>query len=175
MQTPPAAETERLLLRRLSTDDDAFLVELLNQRSWIDAIGDRGVRTPVEARAYLAARIDSQFEKYGFGMWGAQLRHEPRLVGLVGLVQRDFLPDPDLGFALLDRYARHGYAFEAASAVIGVAAALGHERLLAITLPGNRRSISLLERLGFRLEENVTQPDSGERVLRFARSQRPPG
>jgi RimJ/RimL family protein N-acetyltransferase len=168
----PAAETERLRLRRLSAADAPFLVELLNQRSWIDFIGDRGVRTLAQASTYLTERIDSQFEKFGFGMWGAQLRHEPRPIGLVGLVKRDFLSHPDLGFALLDRYAGQGYAFEAASAVLSIAAALGHKRLLAITLPENRRSINLLERLGFALDATEPQPDGGERASRtllFAR------
>jgi len=168
----PAAETERLRLRRLSAVDAPFLLELLNQRSWIDFIGERGVRTPAQASTYLAERIDAQFEKFGFGMWGAQLLHEPQLVGLVGLVKRDFLPGPDLGFALLDRYAGQGYAFEAASAVLPIAAALGHKRLLAITLPGNRRSINLLERLGFALEATDPRRDGGadaSRTLLFAR------
>jgi len=165
----PAAETERLRLRRLSAADVPFLIELLNQQSWIDFIGDRGVRTPVQASTYLTERIDSQFEKYGFGMWGAELRHEPRLIGLVGLVKRDFLPDPDIGFALLDRYAGQGYAFEAASAVLPIASALGIRRLLAITVPGNRRSIDLLERLGFALDTTAPQTGNGERVLRFSR------
>ena len=168
----PAVETGRLRLRRLSPPDAAFLVELLNQRSWIDFIGDRGVRTRAQASTYLTERIDSQFEKFGFGMWGMELRHEAQLIGLVGLVKRDFLPEPDLGFALLDRYAGQGYAFEAASAVLPLAAALGYTRLLAITLPGNHRSINLLERLGFVLEATELPPDGGERASRpvlFAR------
>ena len=167
-----ATETDRLRLRRLHAADAGFLVELLNQRSWIDFIGDRGVRTPAQATIYLAERIDSQFEKFGFGMWGAELRGEREIIGLVGLVKREFLPDPDLGFALLDRYAGRGYAFEAARAVLSIAAALGQKRLLAITRPGNRRSIDLLERLGFALDTTAPQPEGREPVLRFARCER---
>ena len=39
-------ETERLLLRKLTVDDAAFMLDLLNQSSFIQFIGDRGVRTP---------------------------------------------------------------------------------------------------------------------------------
>ena len=73
-------------------------------------------------------------------------------VGLVGLVKRDYLPEPDLGFALLDAYAGRGLAYEAACAVLSLARARKLTRLLAITDPDNRRSIALLQRLGFELE-----------------------
>ena len=163
----PAAETQRLNLRRLRKADADFLLELLNQRSWIEFIGDRGVRTPAEACHYLTERVDAQFERYGFGMWGVELREESRLIGLAGLVKRDVLPEPDLGFALLDRYAGRGFAFEAASAVLSLARALGLMRLLAITQPDNQRSIALLLRVGFELEASPLVTGDGAPVQRY--------
>ncbi len=162
-----AAETHRLKLRRLQPTDADFLLELLNQRSWIEFIGDRGVRTSAQACAYLAERVDAQFDRYGFGMWGMELREEPRLIGLAGLVKRDLLPEPDLGFALLDRYAGQGFAFEAAGAVLSAARALGLKRLLAITQPDNKRSIGLLRRLGFELEAAPPVTGDGAPVQRY--------
>jgi [ribosomal protein S5]-alanine N-acetyltransferase len=162
-----AAETQRLKLRRLQATDADFLLELLNQRSWIEFIGDRGVRTSAQACIYLTERVDAQFERYGFGMWGVELRDEPRLIGLVGLVKRDFLPDPDLGFALLDRYAGQGFAFEASGAVLSVARERGLTRLLAITQPDNERSIALLLRLGFELDESPPVTGDGKPVQRY--------
>jgi ribosomal-protein-alanine N-acetyltransferase len=162
-----AAETERLKLRRLHAADADFLLELLNQPSWLEFIGDRGVRNSAQAGDYLAQRVDAQFERYGYGMWGVELCQAPRLIGLAGLVKRDFLPAPDLGFALLDGYTGQGLAFEAANAVLQLAHTLGLERLLAITRADNRRSISLLLRLGFQLE--ASQPDA-EPVQRYSRA-----
>jgi len=163
-----AAETQRLKLRRLLPGDAAFILELLNQPGWLEFIGDRGVRTLGHASDYLAQRIDAQFERYGYGMWGVELLQEPQLVGLAGLVKRDLLPEPDLGFALLDRYAGRGFAFEAATAVLTLAQASGLKRLLAIVQADNRRSISLLGRLGFELEGS--QAGSGPPVLRYCRA-----
>lgn len=164
------AETERLKLRRLHTADAAFLLELLNQPGWLEFIGDRNVHSLAQACDYLAQRIDAQFERFGYGMWGIEL-HEPRqLIGLVGLVKRDFLPEPDLGFALLDAYAGRGLAFEAACAVLPVAHARGLRRLLAITDPDNRRSMGLLRRLGFQLEGLQTVAGGGDLVQRYART-----
>jgi [ribosomal protein S5]-alanine N-acetyltransferase len=196
------AETERLRLRRLRADDAAFLLELLNQPSWLEFIGDRNVRSAAQALDYLEQRIDAQFERYGYGMWGVELReharpatHRPRQpamgqprmrqpapgqpavdsaasgqpIGLVGLVKRDYLPEPDLGFALLDAYAGRGLAYEAACAVLPLARARGLTRLLAITDPDNRRSIGLLQRLGFELEGPQAVPGATKLVQRYSK------
>lgn len=164
------AETERLRLRRLHAADAAFLLELLNQPGWLQFIGDRHVRSPEQAGDYLAQRIDAQFERFGYGMWGIELRVDARLIGLVGLVKRDTLPEPDLGFALLDAYAGQGLAFEAAGAVLPLAQSRGLRRLLAIVDPDNGRSIGLLRRLGFQLEGLQTVVGGGDLVQRYART-----
>jgi RimJ/RimL family protein N-acetyltransferase len=165
-----AAETSRLKLRRLHSGDAAFLLELLNQSSWIEFIGDRGVRTLMQAGDYLTQRIEAQFDRYGYGMWGMELPQQSQLAGLAGLVKRDFLPEPDLGFALLDRYAGQGFAFEAATAVLSLARRRGLGRLLAITVSGNQRSIRLLQRLGFELEAAQTVPGEGAPVMRYSKA-----
>jgi RimJ/RimL family protein N-acetyltransferase len=90
-------------------------------------------------------------------------------IGLVGLVKRDYLPEPDLGFALLDAYAGRGLAYEAASAVLPLARAQGLQRLLAITDPDNRRSIGLLHRLGFELDGPQAVPGGAKPVQRYSR------
>jgi ribosomal-protein-alanine N-acetyltransferase len=177
------AETERLRLRRLLAADAAFILQLLNQPGWLEFIGDRNVRSPAQAGDYLAQRIDAQFERYGYGMWGVELHAEVRpgqplmgqpmmgqTIGLVGLVKRDYLPEPDLGFALLDGYAGRGLAYEAARAVLSLARERGLKRLLAITDPDNGRSIALLDRLGFELEGPQAVPGGTKSVQRYSRA-----
>jgi hypothetical protein len=41
----PVIETRRLRLHRLTTDDADFVLELLNEPSFLRYIGDKGVRT----------------------------------------------------------------------------------------------------------------------------------
>ena len=53
-------ETERLRLRRVSVDDAEFILRLLNEPSFIQNIGDRGVRTIDDARAYILKGPDCQ-------------------------------------------------------------------------------------------------------------------
>jgi RimJ/RimL family protein N-acetyltransferase len=75
---------------------------------------------------------------------------------MCGILKRDTLPDPDLGFSFLPEYWSQGYALESAQAVMRHAReALGLGRVVAITTRDNGRSIRLLEKLGFRFERMI--------------------
>jgi RimJ/RimL family protein N-acetyltransferase len=146
-------ESERLVLRAARPDDAAFMLELLNQPSWVRNIGDRGVRTLEDAARYIEARMLAPLRALGYGMSVMERKSDGAAAGLCGLVKRDTLPDPDLGFALLDGHAGQGYAVEAAAAVLQHAReVLRLPRVLAIVAPGNERSARLLRKLGFRRE-----------------------
>jgi ribosomal-protein-alanine N-acetyltransferase len=143
-------DTQRLALRRLDLDDAPFILALLNDPGWIRYIGDRGVRTVEAAAAYLDTRMLAQYEKFGFGLWMVEGKHAGEPMGICGLVKRDNLPVPDLGFAFMPGYRGQGFAYECALAVRDHATGpLGIARLLAITSPANAASSRLLARLGF--------------------------
>ena len=61
-------ETERLILRRLSIDDAEFILDLLNQPSFIQFIGDKGVRTFDDAHDYILQGPIASYERNGFGL-----------------------------------------------------------------------------------------------------------
>ena len=146
----PLLETSRLALRRLSEDDAPFMLALLNERSFIRHIGDRGVRTLDEARAYIAAGPMVSYARFGFGLYLVELNGPRTPIGICGILKREELPDPDIGFAFLPAHWSKGYACEAAAAVKDYAReTLGLPRLLAIVSPANDSSMRLLERLGF--------------------------
>ena len=154
-------DTDRLALRQLDLDDAPFILQLLNDPDWIRYIGDRGVRTVEAARDYLESRILAQYAKHGFGLWMVE-RRDGGPMGICGLVKRDNLPLPDLGFAFMPGYRGHGYAYEAALAVRDHATgALGIRRLLAVTSPVNTASVTLLERLGFAAEGQMPWAGDG--------------
>ncbi len=117
----PEIETPRLALRRFEFEDAPFVVELLNQPSFIENIGDRGVRNVDDARRYMREGPMAMYEKYGFGLWHAARRSDGAPVGMCGLLKRDILPDVDIGYAYLARYWGQGYALEAAQAALGTA------------------------------------------------------
>jgi RimJ/RimL family protein N-acetyltransferase len=144
------AETARLLLRRLTPGDAAFFHRQVNEPSWIANIGDRNVRSVEEAADYIRDKTLKTYEEHGFGMYLVERKEDGAPVGLCGLVRRDSLPGPDLGFALLETEFGKGYAREAAVAAVQHAWELGIKRLLAIVLPSNERSSALLVKIGFR-------------------------
>jgi len=88
--------------------DAAFIVELVNEPAWTHFIGDRGIRTTEEARAYIATGPAARVARYGFGLGAVELKEGGTPIGICGLIKRETLPDVDLGFALLERCWRQG-------------------------------------------------------------------
>ena len=165
------AVTERLLLRRLTEEDGAFMLALVNQPSFLRYIGDRGVRTVDDAVTYLRNGAMASYATNGFGLYRVEQRSHGTAIGICGLIRRDGLDMPDIGFAFLPEFWSQGYAREAADAVIEQGRSThALTRLAAITDPENASSIRLLERLGFRpVRPMRLSPDSTE-VLLFERA-----
>ena len=129
------------------------------------------MRSHADAERYIERTIWSQYEAHGYGMYVVETPTAHVPMGLCGLVRRDFLDSPDLGFALFPEWVGQGYAAEAARAVIAHAESeLGIPRLYGIVNGSNRRSIGLLERLDFRHEGPLWIPPSGPEVERFVRN-----
>ncbi len=159
-------QTERLVLRQLGLHDAEFILELLNQPSFLRFIGDKGVRSLDDARQYIQKGPRDSYDRRGFGLYATCLL-DGTPVGICGLVKRDGLEDVDLGFAFLSRYFLRGFAVESASAVLAHARqVLGLQRIVAITSPDNVGSIAVLERIGLKFERMIRlQEDSPELKL----------
>jgi RimJ/RimL family protein N-acetyltransferase len=163
-------ETERLRLRYLEPDLDAeFILELLNEPAFIANVADRGLTTVEEARTYIVDKIVSSYAEHGFGFYLIQLRESQIPVGICGLIKRETLTDVDIGYSLLARFEGHGYAHEAAVAVMDYARrALRLKRIVAITAPHNTRSQRLLEKLGLRFEKCIQLPGYATESMFFS-------
>ena len=149
-------ETERLVLRQFSLNDADFILRLLNEPSFIQNIGDRGVRTLEDARAYIMRVPIGSYERNGFGLYLVTLKESGESIGMCGLIKRDELEDVDIGYAFLPKYWSKGYAVEAALAVKEYARdVIGLKRLVAITDPENQGSIRVLEKIGLKFEKMV--------------------
>jgi ribosomal-protein-alanine N-acetyltransferase len=168
-RVPPVIVTARLALRELTGDDAPFLLQLLNDPTFLRYIGDRGVRDLAEAQCYIAKGMVQSYERHGFGLWLVELcavDHRP--IGLCGLVSREGLPAPDLGFALLPQWWSQGFALEAATAVMAHAGrVVGLPRVLAIASLRNESSVRLLRRLGFRFDSEIRMPGEAQPVGLF--------
>lgn len=168
-QSPPDIITLRLRLRRFTTDDASFARQLLNEPSFLEFIGDRGVRTHDDAVRYIEQGPIASYRAHGHGLLCMTL-HDGTPVGMCGLLRRPGLDLPDLGFALLPAHWARGLVVEASRAVIAHGReALGLDALLAITSPHNVRSMRVLEKLGFRLVEQraITEGAAPVNVFRL--------
>ena len=155
-------QTPRLSMRRFTLDDADFILELLNDPAWIEHIGDRGVRTLEDARAYMAKTLFSMYDRLGFGLYLVSLNESRERIGMCGLVKRDGLDDVDIGFAFLPAHRGKGYAVEAAAAVLVHAREdFGLDRVVAIVSEANPGSIRVLQKIGLRPAGRVKLPRDG--------------
>jgi RimJ/RimL family protein N-acetyltransferase len=170
LATLPELETPRLTLRRLQFDDAPFLVHLLNEPSFIENIGDRGVRSIEDAHRYLREGPLAMYAKHGFGLWH-MARKDGVGVGMCGLLKRDNLADVDLGYAVLPQFWGQGFAHEAAAATLRHGARkFGLERVLGVVSEGNTGSIRVLEKLGMSFERMLSMHDGEPPVRLYGRS-----
>jgi len=169
-------ESERLRLRAIEPGrDGAPMLALLNDPGFVRFIGDRGVRTIAQAEDYISLRILPMYALHGYGMYVVERREDGAWLGNAGLVVRDGLPAPDIGYALLQPFAGQGYAREAAQAVFAHArSTLGLPHLFGITQPDNTASVAILRGLGMQPRGLMQLPGSEAWVSVFATTGAPP-
>lgn len=157
-------KTARTTLRHLCVQDAGYILELLNEPSFLRYVGDRGVRTLDDAREYIRSGPVASYAEHGFGLYLVVSDRDAVPMGICGLLKRESLDDVDIGFALSPAYWSQGYGFETAAAVLEYGRQqLGHERIVAVTSPDNAASIRLLEKLGMRYERTVRlEPEAPE-------------
>lgn len=144
--------TARLLLKPLALSDASFIFELVNTEGWLTFIGNRNITSAADALAYIQKILENENTAY----WVVEHADSHEKIGIVTFIKRDYLPHHDIGFALLPRFCKNGYAYEATSAVLNYL--ISHRNLsyiFAITIPENERSIKLLQRIGFRFEKDI--------------------
>jgi RimJ/RimL family protein N-acetyltransferase len=163
-------ETERLRLREFTTEDTTFIIELLNSPGWLQFIGDRNVRTEEAAIAYLKNGPLRSYAEHGYGLSMVELKGENKPIGMCGVLNRETLDSPDIGFAFLPAAQGNGYAYEISKAVVGHAKnKWGISTLAAITIPSNKSSVRLLEKLGFVFQNNFMNEKQEELALYIKR------
>lgn len=139
------ARTERLLLRPSWPEDANELHQ---------AIADEGIvrnlarapwpYTPDEAVRFATHEHD---EVYPAFLLMLRTNGAPRLIGACGIGNLE--GDAELGYWIARPYWGLGFATEASRAVINIAKAIGHKRLIASHFTDNPASGKVLRKLGF--------------------------
>jgi RimJ/RimL family protein N-acetyltransferase len=167
----PPIETRRLTLREFTEADAGFALALLNEPAFHRYIGDKGIRTVADAGLYLREGPFASYAKHGHGLWHVSIAATGEPVGMCGLIRRDYLDAPDIGFAYLAAHCGKGYGYEAGSATLAYGRThLGMRRILGITQPDNVASIKLLTKLGLSQDGTTIAPADGKLLLVFSTS-----
>ena len=154
-------QTERLAFYQLTLADAPLMLRLLNEESFIQNIGDRGVRTLAQAEQYLQDGPLRSYEQHGFGMYRLVRKSDSVNVGLAGLVFRAYLGIPDVGYALLPEFGGAGYASEAAIAVYQFGKnVLKLPEIVGIVSPDNFASKKILEKIGLVTVKQIMSADT---------------
>ena len=144
--------TERLLLRPWRETDFAPFHGINGDPVAMEYFP--GVLSRDESDA-LATRVKAHFDEHGFGFWAVELPGEAEFIGMVGIAHvwfdAHFTPAVEIGWRLDRRYWGRGFASEAARGALGYAfGPLGLSEVVAFTVPANRRSRAVMERIGMR-------------------------
>lgn len=162
-------ETERTTLREIVETDAEFILDLLNQPTFIKYIGNRNVKTLVNALEVIENRYRQSYRDFGFGLYIVELKENNVPIGFCGFVKRDYLSDADIGFAFLPQFEKKGYAFESADAVMKYGKdILNLKCVLAITTKNNESSQKLLVKLDFKFERLIKVPNEAEELKLFS-------
>jgi len=164
------AETDRLIIKKFTKSDASFFLELANSPNWIKYIGNRNLKTVKDAEKYLENGTIKSYKEFGFGFYKLELKSENnKPIGTCGLVKREELDDVDIGFAMLPEYEGKGFGYESSLEVLRFAKREFYlNKIVAITLPTNKSSIHLLEKLGLSFEKKIKPFEDDEELLLFA-------
>jgi RimJ/RimL family protein N-acetyltransferase len=147
---PRELQTDRLRLRRWRAEDRAPFARLNADPPVLEFLP--GALTPAESDQ-LAERIETHFERHGFGLWAVEVLGVAPFVGFIGLsiprFEAAFTPCIEIGWRLDAEHWNRGYATEGARAALDFAFRdLQAEEIVSFTATGNLRSRRVMEKLG---------------------------
>lgn len=180
MMRVPALETERLMIRPFTMDDLDDIHQILDSNLITADFGTEGAKTREERQQWLQWTILSYEElarlnQPPYGDRAVVLKQTQHIIGACGFVpcfgpfgQLPALyfvsheadahfntPEFGLFYAISPAYQRHGYATEATRALIDYAfTQLYVKRIVATTTYENAASISVMRKVGMRIEKN---------------------
>jgi RimJ/RimL family protein N-acetyltransferase len=168
----PELRTDRLLLRRWQQADRAPFAAL-NADPRVNEYLTGPL--PQEQSNELAARIDANFDRYGFGLWAVEVRNVTPFIGFIGLAvprfEAHFTPCVEIGWRLSADHWGRGYATEGARAALAFGFdVVGLREVVSFTVPANLRSRRVMEKIGMKRDpaEDFDHPSlpAGHALLR---------
>ncbi|MFC8016348.1 GNAT family N-acetyltransferase, partial [Streptomyces cinereoruber] len=145
-------ETPRLRLRHFCSSDAAVFSAYRSDPS-VARYQDWTAPVTIEAATAIVKEFaSSDPTSPGWFQYAIELKSTGRLIGDVASRLHDNRMQADLGYTLAPEHQGHGYATEAAQALLDDLFTRGIRRVSAECDARNLRSAMLLQRLGFQLE-----------------------
>ncbi|MDI2125697.1 GNAT family N-acetyltransferase [Yinghuangia seranimata] len=169
IQPPPELRTDRLLLRAWRDADlDAGLAEMNADPDVMRFIADGTTRSREQSAAFVADQR-RRWSEAGFGLFAVERAADGEFLGWAGLAVPEFLPEilpaVEIGWRLRREHWGHGYATEAARAVLPFAFRdVGLDRLVSIRHIDNEASARVMAKLGFTPVLRTVVPSHGRPV-----------
>jgi len=141
--------TPRLGLRQLGYADLNSYHEIMRKEEvcrWLAGTA----RKVLSETQQLIDRLANHWEEKGYGVWGVFTKHDGLLIGHCGLAYLKETGETELQYAFDPGNWGHGYATESAMEALKWACSnTGLERIIALAMPDNARSLGVLKKLGF--------------------------
>jgi RimJ/RimL family protein N-acetyltransferase len=155
MSTASELRTERLVLREWRESDLAAFAALNADPRVMEFLPAPLSRAESDA---MADRIRAHFARHGFGLWAVEVPGVVDFAGFAGLsipsFETHFTPCVEVGWRLAAAHWGHGYATEGARGAVELGfTRYGLEEIVSMTVPANRRSRRVMEKLGMQRSE----------------------
>jgi ribosomal-protein-alanine N-acetyltransferase len=154
----PNLETERLLLRRVDSNDIKEIFALRSNPETMKYIPRPLVKTDEEALEHINM-IDSKIDSNEGINWAIMLKDNPKLIGIIGHYR--IKPEnyrAELGYMLLPEYHGKGIVSEAVKEAVKYAFnVMNLHSIEAIIAPENYGSAKVLEKNGFVKEAHLRE------------------
>jgi RimJ/RimL family protein N-acetyltransferase len=152
---PLPLATERLVIRPYREDDATALHDVFGSpevMKWTPSPPSKDVAETVQRLARTMAFTTRQ--PPGMGLWALELKDASEFLGQVGLFPVEGKgPEVEVAYELAPRAWGHGYATEAARALVDYGfGELRLRRIVALILPDNARSRNVASKCGLILE-----------------------
>lgn len=145
-------ETERTIMRKLTTADAEDLYALNLDEAVLKYTGDKPFENLQAATDFLANY--DQYEKYGVGRLAVIDKSTSKFIGWCGLKYSQSKNEYDIGFRFFRNYWNKGFATETAKKCIEFGFNnLNIEKIVGRAMKANVASIKVLEKIGMNFKE----------------------
>ena len=142
-------ETDRLILRSWKPEDLLLFIEMNKDARVMRYFPS--ILTDEQTESFYK-RIQSEFERNGWGLYAVELKSNGTFIGYVGLHEigfdADFTPGVEIGWRLATDFHNQGLATEAAKEVLKLARQNGLQRLYSFTTKQNVPSERVMQKIG---------------------------